>query len=222
MTGALKFLRRRLPEDKFLSVLTSQYYGTCYYACQAWLGAHTRKMDIRKLNGMHYKLLRIAKNDWKNKISRSTLDNLGRARPTIWAKYATANMTIKVLRDERPKRIHNHLRNTLYYERRSKNVMKFYDISRKRIGKQAIGNRLKSVFDEITEPITFNESDNSLRVLLKRTFFIKPDSSNVLPIGVCFNGPGGETKDDGPLGNDNHTMTDPDEGRANKLMKLDD
>ncbi len=63
MTGALKFIRKRLSKDKFIPVLTSQFYGTCYYASQAWLGAHTRKIDIIKLNSLHYKVLRIAIND---------------------------------------------------------------------------------------------------------------------------------------------------------------
>jgi len=177
-------------------------------------------MDIRKLNGMHYKLLRIATNDWKNKMSRSTLDDIGCARPTIWAKYATSNLTIKLLRDKKPVRIYNHLINTLYYERRSKGVIKFYDNSRKRVGKQAIGNRLKSIFDEVAEPITFKESDNSLRKLLKRTFFIKPDSCNILSLGICFNGPGVEPNDGGnPHNDDNLEMTDE---RASKLMKIQD
>ncbi len=46
LSGALKFIRRRLDEDQFIKVLTSQYYGMCYYGGQAWLGRHTRKMDI--------------------------------------------------------------------------------------------------------------------------------------------------------------------------------
>jgi hypothetical protein len=32
LTGALRFLRRRLDLNQFLQVLTSQYYGACYYA----------------------------------------------------------------------------------------------------------------------------------------------------------------------------------------------
>ena len=100
LTGDLKFLRRRLTKDQFLKVLTSQYYGSCYYANQAWLSTHTKKMDLRKLNSLHYKLLSVSFFDWKNKIPRSTLDLPGLARLTLWAKYATANFTIKVLRDK--------------------------------------------------------------------------------------------------------------------------
>jgi len=168
MTGALKFIRRRLTQDQFLKVLTSQYYGTCYYACQAWLGTHTLKMDLRKLNAMHYKLLRITTGDWKSRTPREVLDDLGRVRPSTWAKYSSANLAIKILRDREPVRLHTHLNAMLYYERRSRNVPKFFDGSRLRVGRQAIGNRLKSVFDELNTEITFKESNNSLRLLLKK------------------------------------------------------
>ena len=66
-SGALRFLRRRLDEKNVVKVLTSQYYGMFFYSCQAWLGRHTRKMDIRKISSIHYRLLRIAKTDWKQR-----------------------------------------------------------------------------------------------------------------------------------------------------------
>jgi hypothetical protein len=88
LTSALKLLRNRLSKPQFLQVLTSQYYVACYYGCQSWLGWHTRKMDICKLNSLHYRLLRIAERDWKTEINREQLDKLGRARPTTWAKYS--------------------------------------------------------------------------------------------------------------------------------------
>ncbi len=190
MTGALKFLRRRLPAQKFLQVLTSQYYGTSYYACQSWLGSHTKKIDLKKLEAMHYRMIRISVCDWQNQWSRSSLDQIGRAKPSVWAKYATANLAIKILRDHVPTRLYRHLNETLYYERRSANIIKFYDSSSKRVGKNAIGNRLKNVFDEINNPITLLESNDSIRLLLKKTFFKEYDQPPLIPVGVCFNGPG--------------------------------
>jgi hypothetical protein len=125
-------------------------------------------MDIRKLNGLHYRLLRIAVCDWKTKISRSDLDNLGRVRPTTWAKYATASTVIKILRDREPRRLFHHLQQTLYYERRQYNIIKFFDDSKYRLGRQCIGNRLKHIFDAITESFKLNETDDAIRVKLKR------------------------------------------------------
>ncbi len=139
---------------------------------------------------MHYKLLRISINDWKNQTSRSILDGLGRAKPILWSKYSTCGLTIKILRDGVPKRINDHLQRTLFKERRSQQV-KFYDRSRIKIGKQSLGNRITDLFNEVSTPITFTETDHMIRTLLKKTFFAeryKPFSR--VPTVVCFNGPG--------------------------------
>ena len=151
LTNGLKFLRKRLGEKQFLKVLTSQYYGTCYYACQSWLGAHTRK-DIRKLDSMHYRLLRIAKQDYKRKIGRAKLDEAGRARPTKWGKYATASTVIKILRDAEPRRLQVHIMKTLYYEQRNINRIKFYNASPNCSGFQAIGNRIRICLKKSRDP----------------------------------------------------------------------
>jgi len=139
----------------------------CYYAAPAWLGRHTRTMDIRKLNSLHYRLLRTALGDWKQTIGRNHLDMLGRVRPTTWAKYITGSTVIKILRDNEPIRLREHLLQTLYRESRSERT-KFFDKSRLISGRQAIGNRLKHIFDEIETPILFTESNDSIRTLLKR------------------------------------------------------
>ena len=169
LTGALKFVRVRLTRDQFLQVLTSQYYSTCYYGAPAWLGSHTRKMDIRKLNNLHYRLLRTAVCDWKHKIktSREDLDRLGRARPSLWAYYISASTAIKIIRDDQPTRLNEHLLESIYCEDRSGRV-KFYDRSRLKQGRQSFANRLRVVFESINTPITFKESNASLRIMLKR------------------------------------------------------
>jgi hypothetical protein len=161
--GGLKFLRNRLTRDQLIKVMTSQYYGTGYYACQAWLGPHTRKSDLKKLEGMHYKLLRVAVRDWKNKVSKTRLDEIGRARPSIWGNYATASITIKALRDKVPSRLYGHITKTMYTTRRSNDILHFYDDSKRKVGRQAIGNRLKDIFDQLNAPLTLHESNGSIR-----------------------------------------------------------
>ncbi len=129
----------------------------------------TRRSDIIKLNSAHYKLLRIAVKDWRNKINRITLVKLGRAKPALWAKYAAANYTIKALRDAHPKRIVKHLSQTLYYERRYPGTPRFFDGSKRKIGKQALGNHVKPIFDEIKVNLTWQESTASIRLMLKKS-----------------------------------------------------
>ncbi|NBR26721.1 MAG: hypothetical protein EBU08_23690, partial [Micrococcales bacterium] len=169
LTSGLYYLRRRLTEEQFIQVMTSQYYGMTYYGCQAWLGSHTRKMDLKKLDSLHYKMLRIVKKDYKRKIGRHELDTIGRARPTLWGKYSTANLVLKVLRDAVPRRLSIHLETTRYNEKRKPDVVKFYDASTNKQGFQAIANRLHEIFLEIApQEFTLRESNDALRVKLKR------------------------------------------------------
>ena len=60
-------------------------------------------------------------------MGRAKLDEAGRARPTKWGKYATAGIVIKILRDKESRRLHEHLKMTLYHELRNMNKIKFYD-----------------------------------------------------------------------------------------------
>ena len=124
-------------------------------------------MDIRKINSMHYRLLRIVKWDWKQKKKRHELDSIGRARPTLWAKYAAANTVIKILRDGIQIRLQKHLAETCYHERRHATKIKFYDKSTNRHGMHAIGNRLGHVFSELNETFNLEETDHVLRTKLK-------------------------------------------------------
>jgi hypothetical protein len=52
---------------------------------------------------------------------------------------------------------------------RREQPIKFYKNSTRRIGRQALGNRLKHIFDVITAQITLEESNDSLRVKLKKS-----------------------------------------------------
>jgi len=89
-------------------------------------------------------------------------------RPSTWAKYATASIVIKILRDKEPARLEEHISQTLFYERRQPGILKFYDASRNKIGRQCIGNRLKETFDVISTPFNLNETNDTIRIRLKR------------------------------------------------------
>ncbi len=91
-------------------------------------------MAVKKLDSMHYRMLRIIKQDYKRNIGRMDLDLKGRARPELWSKYSTANLTIKIRRDKEPRRLHAHLRETIFYERRKENVIHFYGSSKNKGG----------------------------------------------------------------------------------------
>ncbi len=62
-----------------------------------WLQGENPYADLRKLNALYYKALRVATQDFKKKINKGKLDELGRARPSVWAKYITASTVMKML-----------------------------------------------------------------------------------------------------------------------------
>jgi len=119
LTSGLKFLRKRLSKRSFLKATISQFYGLLYYGSQVWLGSHTKVADIRRLNSVHYKLLRIVENDWKKSKRRADLDKIGRAKPSLWAKYSTANLVLKVMKTRLPQTLHASLVNNSYATRRN-------------------------------------------------------------------------------------------------------
>ena len=151
-------------------------------ASPAWLGWHTRQMDIRKLTSLHYRLLRTAVCDYKSSINRDKLDILGRVRPSLQARYSTASVTKKILRNSCPQRLYNHLMGNMYRETRTKRI-KFYDQSRLRLGRQVLANRFKHIFDEMTNELTLRESNNSLRLLLKCAFEFSINEDHNFPGG---------------------------------------
>jgi len=81
ITHGLKFLRRRLTEDQFICATTSQFFGMIYYGSQVRVRKHTPKSHLNKMTSMHYRLLRIAKQDWRRQLHRRTLDKMGRDIP---------------------------------------------------------------------------------------------------------------------------------------------
>ena len=155
-------------------------------------------MDLRKLNSLHYRLLRTIVGDWKQVVSRDKLDELGRVRPSTWAKYSTASTVIKIIRDGHPVRLKDHILEGVYINDRSQ-AIRFFDRSKYKQGRQAIGNRIKHIFEEIKKPITFRESNNSIRLLLKKEFgFPKCTYDSVQQVRPL---------DDGPLVLENQTAS---------------
>lgn len=97
MNSGLRLIRNKLKYDQFLKVMTSQYYGRCFYGCLAWLNGTNSFIDLRRINALHYRALRIEKNDHRRMYSRAELDLIGRARPTTWARYLLSSTTIKAV-----------------------------------------------------------------------------------------------------------------------------
>jgi len=171
ITHGLKFLRKRLTEEQFIRATTSQYYGMMYYGSQVWLGKHTPKSHINKLTSLHYRLLRIAKNDWKRKLHRRTLDKIGRATPLQWGNYINASTAVKVINNQKPNLLCDSLMKNMYQERRKPGQIKFFSNNNTKVGQNSLKNRLDDAFKAINFDHYPLNSIDYLRTNLKKTFF---------------------------------------------------
>jgi len=167
---AMKFIRNKLTFDQFMKVATCQFFSAFYYGCLTWLNPNTSYKNIRRLNAIHFRVLRIAKRDYKRKLSRATLDAIGRARPSIWAKYMGASMIVKTMTKGTPTRLYADLQANSYIERRKPKRMKFWSKADHRIGRQSIVNRAGSLLNDVAFDWLPTISDDLLRKSLKCYF----------------------------------------------------
>jgi len=124
------------------------------------------------VNSTHYKAIRIAACDHRNKINREMLDiTCQRSNPKQWSKYSMASLVMKIHRDKKPKYLYETLMRTFYTERRSPGLAKFYDNSKGKIGRQRFGNNLHFLAAIQTDWLDKNMSNDAIRILLKKTFF---------------------------------------------------
>jgi len=170
MNSALKFIRSRLTYDQFIKVLTSQFFGVCFYGCNVWLNGQNSYQDIRKLNALHYRSLRIAVKDYRRKLKRSQLDGIGRVRPSTWAKYSASSLVIKTITRKSPKRLYDDLVKTSYRERRKPKRPKFYNKSDHRIGRQTLCNRAGDLLNNANFDWDCDLTDDAIRKNLKMHF----------------------------------------------------
>ncbi len=173
LISVFRHVRKYLTEKQFLKSVTCNFYSIVYYGASVWLSS-CKSISKTKLHSLHFRLLRTACKDYKNKISRDDLTNrCMRATPLEWSRYTSTSIAIKTIRDHQPKMLHEILMRTYYEERRNAGKGLFYDSSRLKCGRQSIQNRLQHIkhikepWNEIGQKIT----NNSLRIMLKKTYF---------------------------------------------------
>jgi len=171
LVSNFKFLRKYLTEAQFLKAASAHFYGTVFYACSVWYDKI--KMSYKnKLRSLHFRLLRSACHDYYQQYSREYLSKrCKRATPDEWARYCTSSIVIKTIRDKNPNRLHSLLRSSYFEEPRKAGFGKFFDKSSSKTGKQSINCRLEHIRLVEWPWSTDNLSNDSIRILLKRTFF---------------------------------------------------
>ena len=104
--SAFRFLRKYLTKIQFLKATSTNYYGAAFNASTVWYQC-LKKKERTKLNSIHFRLLRTAKQDYKMKLSGNKLCKC--ATPDQWSKFPTASREIKILRDKKPAILHDTL-----------------------------------------------------------------------------------------------------------------
>jgi len=94
-----------------------------------------------------------------------------RASPDEWADFAVSKMFVHTMLNCKPERIHQNILSQSYSENRKPGLMFVFDASQKKIGRQAIQNRLSTLSKKIKMSWTFGATKDQVRIGLKRSFF---------------------------------------------------
>lgn len=165
----LRKIRPVLSMQQFLNIATSQVLSTLYYAAPVWLNTTLGYKHWKKVESMHYRIMRVAINDFKGRRKRKVIDSLcKRATPRMWSDYISASTAIKIIRDNKPRGLADSIEKNMVTERRRDGFGRLFDGSRRRIGLHSFANRLKHL-NEIEEPwLDPPPSDDKIRRLLKK------------------------------------------------------
>jgi len=172
LLSAFKFLRKYMTESQFLKAASANFYGSIFYASSVWF-QNIKQIYKTKLTSTHFRMLRVAKKDFKMALKRTELTELcKRATPEQWAKFITATRVIKTVRSQEPPMLADRLMTVCFEEQRKPGLGLFYDSSRTRKGRQSIENRLLFM-RSITFPwnLCSKLSDDRLRIEMKKVFF---------------------------------------------------
>jgi len=97
------------------------------------------------------------------------LDKIGRAKPSLWAKYSIANLVLKVTKIQLLQMLHASLVNNSNATHRNPDELLFYDASRTKLGHQALGNRLAHIINSLDFNFHVNMTDDQIRINLKKS-----------------------------------------------------
>ncbi len=137
----LRVLRRTLPLQQFMNILTSQFFSKIYYGSQVWLSS-LYECDMKRIESIHYRALRVGIFDFKNQVSREIIDlNFKRITPREWSEYSISQIMIRVFTSKSPESLFTCLNSHAYFINRPQRL-RFFDSSKTRVGFQCIENKV--------------------------------------------------------------------------------
>jgi len=169
--NGLRIIKRKFNHDQMKTLITSQVFGVLYYGSIVWLNPSLSANNIKKLDRIHYAACRLMIGDWRNKLSRSTVNNKsGRMTPRRWMLYSSSSFIIKCERSRMPTSVWEQIENQMYFNRRFNNP-KMIDMSLGRIGRKNFCNWTNLALGNVGfDWFGKNLTDDMIRKNLKKTF----------------------------------------------------
>jgi len=127
----------------------------------------------KRLKGSTFKALRLALKDYCQRLGKNVVDKMtNRLSPKKYAKNISCSLAMKVHYNKKQMNLNNTIFANTYFKSRSPGRMFGYDTSVSRRGRQATRNWIGQNLGQIKEQWTLNHrSNDSIRVLLKKTFY---------------------------------------------------
>jgi len=73
ITSGLKLIRRKLNLKQAINIVTAQALSILYYASPAWFTPNIGKRELSDIERIHFKALRVAVCDYRQRLSRDTI-----------------------------------------------------------------------------------------------------------------------------------------------------
>jgi len=180
----MRMIRHKFTEVQANILITAQVLSILYYGAPAWLTPHLLRPDLRRIESVHYKCLRLIVKDYRQRISREWIDAATqRLPPKLLGKFATASLAIKIRQAKAPLGLYEEIFKNTYAETRKPGRLFGFDSSRVSVGRSMTKNWIGQTLGHIKTAWTESHlSNDQIRRLLKRTCYL-------LLISMCIFGP---------------------------------
>lgn len=154
-----------------LKIVTAYVFGTPFYGSTVWLSKLTKSRHWRIINSIHYRAFGLAIGDYRNKLTRLTIDHISkRFNLYKWMSYSNAKKAINLINlEQEGPRLSKTLRKQCYVNQRRPKIATVMEMSRLKVGHNAFQNRLQCM-KKVNFEWLGGISVHSLRINLKKTF----------------------------------------------------
>jgi len=155
-----------------LMVVTAQALSLLYYGSAVWLTPGLKKANLKTVESLHYRCVRLVVRDYRKRISREVIDKVTkRLPPRLWIEYSICSLYINARMCNYPPKLLNEVSSNLYTQRRQEGRLYGYNSARCRATNQRTRNWIGPVLNKITTPWTnmTTLSKDQIRIMLKKT-----------------------------------------------------